>query len=164
MITLGIDPGIATTGYGLIEEDQNGVISCLASGVIITKAHLLPQERLLQLFNRLSGLIQDFQPDNAAVEKLFFSRNVKTAISVSQARGVVLLACAREQVPVHEYSPVEVKQAVSGYGNADKKQVQEMVRTLLQMEEIVKPDDAADALAIAICHLHSSQIARLDGQ
>ena len=162
MIVLGIDPGIATTGYGLIEENDRGEIACIECGVILTKAGLSPQERLLQLFDRLSGLIQQFQPESAAVEKLFFSKNVKTAMTVSQARGVVLLTCARAQVPVYEYSPVEVKQAVSGYGAADKKQVQEMVRVLLQMEVVVKPDDAADALAVAICHLNSYRFRAID--
>jgi len=164
MLILGIDPGIAITGYGLIEELESGEISCIDCGVITTRASLPPQERLLELFNRLSRLIEQFRPDSAAVEKLFFQKNAKTAMDVSQARGVILLACAQGLVKVYEYTPVAVKQAVAGYGNADKKQIQEMVRVLLQMEAIVKPDDAADALAIAICHLHSCRFLGLNDE
>ena len=155
MVILGIDPGIAITGYGLINEDETGEISCMAYGVIRTEGGLSQQERLLQLFTGLNQLIEQFEPVSAAVEKLFFQKNVKSAMSVSQARGVVLLSCALAGIPVHEYTPVAVKQAVAGYGKADKKQIQEMVKILLQMDTIVKPDDAADALAIAICHLNS---------
>ena len=155
MVILGIDPGIAITGYGLINEEDTGEISCMACGVIRTEIGLSQPDRLLQLFNGLNQLIEQYKPASAAVEKLFFQKNVKSAMSVSQARGVVLLACARAGVPVYEYAPVEVKQAVAGYGKADKKQIQEMVKVLLQMDTIVKPDDAADALAIAICHLNS---------
>jgi crossover junction endodeoxyribonuclease RuvC len=155
MIILGIDPGIAITGYGLIDEDETGEISCIACGVIRTEAGLSQQERLLHLFNGLNQLIDLYKPSSAAVEKLFFQKNVKSAMTVSQARGVALLSCALAGIPVNEYTPVAVKQAVAGYGKADKQQIQEMVKILLQMDTIVKPDDAADALAIAICHLNS---------
>ncbi len=161
MVILGIDPGIAITGYGLIKEDETGEISCMACGVIQTEAGLSQQERLLQLFNGLNRLIEQFEPASAGVETLFFQKNVKSAMSVSQARGVVLLCCALAGIPVFEYPPVAVKQAVAGYGKADKKQIQEMVKVLLQMDTIVKPDDAADALAIAICHLHSHRFSEM---
>lgn len=115
-------------------------------------------ERLLQLHQELSEIISLHRPDSGAVEKLFFQRNVRTAISVGQARGVALLTLAETQIPVAEYTPMEIKQAVVGYGGADKNQVQQMVRALLGLEEIPRPDDAADALAVAICHLHSAQM------
>jgi crossover junction endodeoxyribonuclease RuvC len=155
MIVLGIDPGTATTGYGLVTETPEGNLKAIDFGVILTPAEMPMPERLLILHKRLNEIILLHQPDNGAVEKLFFSRNVTTAISVGQARGVVLLSLAEAAKPVAEYTPMEVKQAVCGYGGADKHQVQEMVRALLELPEIPHPDDAADALAIAICHLNS---------
>jgi crossover junction endodeoxyribonuclease RuvC len=118
-------------------------------------------ERLLQLFNAIRGLIREVGPDAVAVEELFFSRNVTTALTVGQARGVVLLAAAEAGLPVYEYKPAEVKQALAGYGGADKRQMQEMVRMMLGLDTIPRPDDAADAVAVAICHLHSMRLRRL---
>jgi len=161
MLVVGIDPGTATTGYGFVRETDQGDLEVVDFGVILTQAGELPEVRLLQLHNRLNELILLHQPDSGAVEKLFFQRNVTTAIAVGQARGVVLLSFAEAAIPVAEYTPLEVKQAVVGYGGADKNQIQQMVKALLQLAEIPRPDDAADALAIAICHLHSSRFLRL---
>ncbi len=155
MLVLGVDPGTATTGYGLVREASSGDLELVEYGVITTPAGMEQEKRLLLLYNRLNELILLHHPDAGAVEKLFFRRNVTTAISVGQARGVILLALAQANVPAAEYTPMEVKQAVSGYGGADKKQVQVMVQAILQMEEMPKPDDAADAIVIAITHLHS---------
>jgi len=156
MLVLGIDPGTATTGYGLVTETPDGNLKVIDFGVILTPAEMPMPERLLILHERLNEIILLHQPDNGAVEKLFFQRNVTTALSVGQARGIVLLCLAEAGKPVAEYTPTQVKQAICGYGGADKHQVQEMVRALLGLVEIPRPDDAADALAIAICHLNSS--------
>ncbi len=161
MITLGIDPGIATTGYGIIKEEQDGRLTTLKFGVIQTSANLSQADRLVQLHQQISEIILLHQPDMGAVEKLYFERNVKTAINVGQARGVALLAMAEAKLTIGEYTPLEVKQAVVGYGGADKKQVQQMVKTILELDVIPHPDDAADALAIAICHIHSTKIRNL---
>lgn len=158
MLVLGIDPGTATTGYGLVQESEYHQLEVVDFGVIVTPAGLAAEKRLLILYEQLSALILLHQPQSGAVEKLFFQRNVTTAIAVGQARGVVLLAMAQHSLSVGEYTPMEVKQAVVGYGGADKNQVQQMVRALLELKEIPRPDDAADALAVAICHLHSSRI------
>ncbi len=158
MLTLGIDPGTATTGYGLIRESDDGTLQVVDYGVIQTPADILMPERLLELFHQLQQLILLHRPDTGAVEKLFFEKNVRTAITVGQARGVALLALAEAGLTIGEYTPLEVKQAVTGYGGADKNQVQQMVKTLLSLPEIPRPDDAADALAVAICHIHSTQI------
>jgi len=154
-LVLGIDPGTATTGYGLVREREDGSLEMLAFGTIQTLAGMPAHQRLSLLYHQLNELILLHRPDSCAVEKLFFQSNVKTALAVGQARGVVLLAIAEAGLDVCEYTPNEVKQAVAGYGSAGKKQVQEMVRVLLELPEIPKPDDAADALAIAICHLHT---------
>ncbi len=155
MLFIGIDPGTATTGYGLIRERQDGSLEVIDYGVILTPAKTPMPERLLQLNDSLAELLALHQPQSGAVEKLFFQSNVRTALSVGQARGVALLALAQAKVQVAEYTPMEVKQAVVGYGGADKQQVQHMVRALLDLPEIPRPDDAADALAVAICHIHS---------
>lgn len=154
MLVLGIDPGTATTGYGLVRETRSG-LEMVEFGTIQTSAKLEAEKRLQILHERVDEIIRAHQPDCGAVEKLFFRRNVSTAITVGQARGVVLLSLASHQLPVAEYTPMQVKQAVSGYGGADKHQVQMMVQSILSLTEIPKPDDAADALAVAICHLHS---------
>jgi len=159
MLVLGIDPGTATTGYGLVRETPQG-LEMVAYGTISTPAGTPLEQRLLQLYRELKELISLHCPESAAVEKLFFQRNVTSALSVGHARGIALLALAEVSVPVSEYSPLEVKQAITGYGGADKNQVQQMVKALLDLEDIPRPDDAADALAIAICHLHSSTIKR----
>lgn len=160
MLVVGIDPGTATTGYGLVAETENG-IAVIDYGVILTPAGERPELRLMQLSEKLNKILLLHRPQGAAVEKLFFRRNVSSAISVGQARGVVLLALAQHSVAVGEYTPMEVKQAVTGYGGADKMQVQLMVKALLSLPEVPHPDDAADALAIAICHLHSMRLSSL---
>lgn len=157
MLIIGIDPGTATTGYGLITETADGSLLPVDFGVITTPPDLCMPERLSLLYHRLQEILLLHRPDSGAVEKLFFHSNVTTAISVGQARGVVLLALAEAGITLAEYTPLEVKQAVVGYGGADKNQVQQMVRALLGLEKIPKPDDAADALAIAICHLNSAR-------
>jgi crossover junction endodeoxyribonuclease RuvC len=160
MLVIGIDPGTATTGYGLVRQDAQGELITVDFGVIKTSAKSSMADRLLQLYRELSDVISLHRPESAAVEELFFQRNVSTAISVGQARGIVLLALAQAGIPVDEYAPSVIKQAISGYGGADKQQMQQMVRTILALDAIPRPDDAADALAVAICHLHSSQIRR----
>ena len=154
-LVFGIDPGIATTGYGLVHLLPDGGLEAVTFGVILTPPKTPAHQRLLMLHSDLQELLSLHHPDSCAVEKLFFQRNVSTAIAVGQARGVVMLAIAQAGLDVSEYTPNEVKQAVAGYGSAQKKQVQEMVRTLLSLPEIPQPDDAADALAIAITHLHT---------
>jgi crossover junction endodeoxyribonuclease RuvC len=156
-VVLGVDPGTAITGYGVVAEDADGEFVLLACGVIRTAAHVPMHLRLLELFRDLQAIIEEFTPDEMAVEKLFFGRNVTTAISVGQARGSILLAAALAGIEVVEYTPAEIKQAISGYGNADKEQVQEMVRQLLGLAEAPQPDDAADGVAIAICHLQAAR-------
>jgi len=156
-LALGIDPGTATTGYGLVRLTQDGSLVAVRYGVILTPKESSAPARLEMLYNQLRGLLKKYKPDTAAVEKLFFSRNVTTAIAVGQARGVVMLSLQQAGIEPLEYTPNEVKQAVAGYGSADKKQVQEMVRALLQLDSIPKPDDAADALAVAITHLHTKR-------
>jgi crossover junction endodeoxyribonuclease RuvC len=157
MVVLGIDPGTATTGYGLVHENQDGSLEAIAYGVILTPTGLPMPQRLLELQRQLAELLLLHRPETSAVEKLFFQRNVRTAISVGQARGVILLCLAQAGLEVGEYTPLEIKQAVAGYGGAEKQQVQQMVRVLLGLPDIPRPDDAADALAVAICHLHSRQ-------
>ncbi|MBN1889345.1 MAG: crossover junction endodeoxyribonuclease RuvC [Thermoflexales bacterium] len=160
MRILGLDPGTAITGYGLIEEHGGG-LAVLAYGVIGTPAGLALPKRLQKIYSELRDLIQSGQPEVGAVEQLFFSRNARTALAVGHARGVILLALANADVPVVEYTPLQVKQALSGYGRAGKSQIQEMVRLILELEVVPQPDDAADALAVAICHAHSARWAAL---
>ena len=160
MLVIGIDPGTATTGYGLVRELDSG-LQVIDYGVIQTPAGTPLQNRLLQLYRELRAIILLHQPDSGAVEKLFFRKNFTNAIAVGQGRGVAMLALAESNLPVAEYTPMEIKQAVAGWGGADKLQVQEMVRALLDLESIPRPDDAADALAIAICHLHSHRLSDL---
>ena len=160
MRVLGIDPGTATTGYGLVEE-VGGDLRSLTFGVIRTPAERPLPARLQLIHRAVAELAAVWEPTAAAVEELFFSSNVRTAMSVGQARGVTLLALADAGLAVAEYTPSAVKQAVTGYGNADKAQMQEMVRLLLGLEETPRPDDAADALAVAICHFHSARLTAL---
>jgi crossover junction endodeoxyribonuclease RuvC len=157
MLVLGIDPGTAITGYGLVRDEPGGALQAVIYGVFETPAGMPLPERLLILHQKLTELLLLHQVHSAAVEKLFFQRNVRTAIAVGQARGVALLALAQHGVGVAEYTPLEVKQAVTGYGGADKNQVQQMVRVILGLAEIPRPNDAADALAVAICHIHSAR-------
>jgi crossover junction endodeoxyribonuclease RuvC len=167
MKVLGIDPGTAIMGWGVLEE-ANRTLQAVAYGVLRTPPDGAPGQRLLLLHQGLTDLISAYQPDAAAIEELFFSRNVSTALAVGQARGVVLMTLAQAGVPIYEYKPLSVKQAVAGYGGADKRQMQEMVRITLELEAIPRPDDAADALAIAICHAYTApmlqRIAEVSGQ
>jgi crossover junction endodeoxyribonuclease RuvC len=164
-VVLGVDPGIAITGYGLVRQDQD-VLEPLAYGVITTPAGWPLPRRLQHLYSELTELTKTYHAAEASVEELFFARNARTALSVGHARGVILLALADAGLPTYEYTPLQVKQAVTGYGRASKEQMQEMVRLLLQMDAIPQPDDAADALAVAICHAHSlstaERMARMD--
>jgi crossover junction endodeoxyribonuclease RuvC len=162
MLVLGIDPGTAITGYGLIREQDQGPV-LVAYGTIQTPAGAPMPLRLARLYEELTKLIALHRPETGAVEKLFFQRNVSTAMTVGQARGVALLALAQAGLSVGEYNPKDVKQAVAGYGGADKHQMQGMVRAILNLPEIPRPDDAADALAVAICHLHSARLTALTG-
>jgi len=154
MLVLGIDPGIAITGFGLVQVSQAGDLSAISFGVIDSTAVRTTSSRLVYLYDHLLELISQYQPTQSAVERLFFQRNIKTAMQVGEARGVIQLCLEQAHIPFAEYTPNEVKQAVTAYGNADKKQVQEMVRILLQLESAPTPDDAADALAIALCHIN----------
>lgn len=156
MIILGVDPGTAITGYGIINVEGNK-IHPLNYGCIYTETKNSSEIRLRIIFEKLTAIIEKYQPDEMAVEELFFNKNVRTALSVGQARGVILLAGAQKNIPVNEYTPLQVKQSVVGYGRAHKQQVQQMVKVFLNLQEIPKPDDAADALAIAICHAHFRQ-------
>ena len=153
MLALGLDPGTATTGYGLVRLLDDSSLQVVDFGVITTPKDMEPAKRLSMLYHRLNEILTHFCPETSAVEKLFFQKNITTAIAVAQARGVILLALTQAGLGIGEYTPNEVKQAVTGYGSADKRQVQEMVRVQLTLDAIPKPDDAADALAIAICHL-----------
>ena len=155
MRILGVDPGVATIGFGLIEADR-GSQRLLRYGVITTPAGLPLSNRLYQISQDMEELLSAFHPDEAAVEELFFSKNITTGIAVAHGRGVILLELERAGIPVYEYTPMQVKQAVAGYGGADKRQVMLMTQRLLKMGEIPRPDDAADALAIAICHGRSA--------
>src|SRR5450759_2783017 len=156
-LVLGIDPGTATTGYGLVRNRADGSLESVAYGTIQTPAGVAAHNRLSLLFHQVNEILLLHRPDACAVEKLFFQRNISTAIAVGQARGVLMLAISEAGLDMAEYTPNEVKQAVVGYGSAGKKQVQEMVRVLLALPEIPRPDDAADALAIAITHLNTQK-------
>lgn len=158
MIVLGFDPGTATTGYGVVEECA-GSLAMVVAGVIQTPAHTPPPARLKTIYNEVNRLIETHRPDFIATERLFFNKNETTALSVGRTIGVILLAAAEQDIPWQEYTPLQVKQAVTGIGSADKKQVQFMVTRLLGLKSVPKPDDAADALAVAICHAHSAKLA-----
>lgn len=158
MIILGIDPGYAITGYSVIEYKGNH-FKLLNCGAIETKAGVPLPTRLEKIYDDMEKLITTFKPNAIAVEELFFNTNAKTAIGVAQGRGAVLISAAKTKVPIYEYTPLQVKQAVVGYGRADKKQVQSMIKTLLNLEKIPKLDDTTDAMAIAICHAHSAKFA-----
>jgi crossover junction endodeoxyribonuclease RuvC len=157
VLVLGVDPGTAITGYGLVREDEAG-LTLVDYGVITTAAGQPLSERLQVIYQGLAAVAREHQPQHAAVEELFFSRNVRTALSVGHARGVTLLALADAGLAVHEYKPLEIKQAITGYGGAGKQQVQEMVRLLLDLDHVPQPDDAADAVAVAVCHIHSARM------
>ena len=156
-IILGIDPGTATMGWGVIRQEGNR-LSYVQHGAVTTPSQWEMPRRLGRLFDGVTELVKGYHPETVAVEELFFNTNVTTAITVGQARGVVLLAAYRAGIEVAEYTPLQVKQAITSYGRAEKRQVQEMVKSLLRLREIPKPDDAADGLAIAVCHAFSSRI------
>lgn len=160
MRILGLDPGTATTGYGFIDV-LDGRLTMVEYGAILTPPEDYPALRLKSIYEQLTLLLTQFAPETAAVEQVFFGRNITTAIAVGQARGVMLLALANAGLPISEYSPPQVKEAVTGYGKADKAQVQMMVRHLLNLAETPKPDDAADALAVAITHFNHYQFQML---
>lgn len=153
MIVIGIDPGLATVGFGVIRTEES-VIMPVSYGCIRTSAEKQTPERLLEIYNETSALFEKYAPDVIAIERLFFSKNVTNAMSVSEARGVIFLAAQQKNIPIFEYTPNRVKQAVTGSGRADKKQMQEMIKRLLRLDEIPQPDDAADGLSIALCHIN----------
>ena len=156
MIILGIDPGIAIVGWGVIDYSGFGTkIKPIAFGAITTNSTEKTEDRILYVYDELTAIIGKYRPECAAVEELFFNTNQKTGIIVAEARGVILLACRQAGIPIHEYTPLQIKQAVVGYGRADKQQVIEMVTMFLGLAKPPKPDDTADALAAAICHAHS---------
>ena len=159
MRALGVDPGIATTGWGVVDLGDNGQdLDLVDYGAIITPAKSPLPDRLTTIYDDLTDIINQYEPDTAALEILFFSRNTSTAMAVGHGRGAAMLAMAKSGLDVSEYKPLEIKLAVVGYGGADKGQVQRMVKLLLNLEDIPKPDDAADGLAISICHLHAMRL------
>ena len=155
MRILGIDPGIATVGFGVLDFTANSynLVSC---GVLTTPAHTGLSSRLEQIYDDMLNLIEMFRPDAVSVEELFFNTNITTGISVAHGRGVILLACKKAGVKIYEYTPLQVKQSVAGYGRAEKRQVMDMVKRICGLQQAPKPDDAADAVALAICHARSS--------
>ncbi|MFH1709915.1 MAG: crossover junction endodeoxyribonuclease RuvC [bacterium] len=155
MKALGIDPGTATTGYGMLEGDGDS-IKVVGYGCIKTSSKELASERLKKIYSGIKKIIAKYKPGSVVVERLFFGANTKTAMAVGQARGVILLAATQAGIEIAEYTPLEVKMALTGYGRADKNQMQQMVKRLLKLDAIPKPDDAADALAVALCHVNSN--------
>lgn len=160
MRVLGIDPGTATTGFGLVESNR-GKLKLIDYGIIKTAADIKMPERLCQISSKVNEIIAEYKPDAVAIEELYYFKNAKTVITVAQSRGVIMMTAAMADKEIAEYTPLQVKQSVVGYGKADKKQVQLMVKTILNMEDLPKPDDAADALAIAICHIHSHRLGNI---
>lgn len=160
MLVLGIDPGTAITGYGLVRSTGSRK-ELIAYGVLETSPAMIMPDRLYKIGQEIAGIIEQYQPDAVAIEELFHHRNAKTVIPVAQSRGVLIYAAVHAGLPVAEYTPLQVKQAITGYGRAEKKQVQAMVKQILNLSTIPRPDDAADALAIAVCHIHSNRISTL---
>ncbi len=160
MLVLGIDPGIAITGWAIVSEEK-GKVNLLSSGAITTSADLSTSDRLLKLHKLLSLLISKYHPDAASLESLFFNTNAKTALIVGQARGVIQLALSQQKIPIIEYTPLQVKMALTGYGRADKNQIQQMVKTILKLPKILSPNDVADAAAIALTHCFSYKLKKL---
>ena len=161
MIILGIDPGIATLGYGVVDKDRSGNCRAIDYGVVLTpKEETLPV-RLAILEEGVNRVIDRFSPEEIAMEELFFSKNITTGIAVAHARGVTMLACVKKCGRLYEYTPMQIKQALTGYGRADKKQIQQVVTSLLRLKSTPRPDDAADALAIALCHAFTSRFGAL---
>ena len=161
MVVLGIDPGTAILGWGIIKSTKEVTYKVEAYGCIKTDKWSPFSRRLEEIHKKLSKIIKKYRPDTAAIEQLFFAKNMKTAISVGEARGVAILSAVEANLAVAEYTPLQVKQSLVGYGRADKKQMQKMLKVLLRLKEIPTPDDAADALAVALCHLHSQRMAEL---
>lgn len=159
MRILGIDPGFAITGYSIIDYEGNK-FRLITSGAILTEAHTSFPLRLEKIYNDLNEIITEYKPEAMSIEELFFNNNAKTAINVAQARGVILVNAKLNNVPIYEYTPLQVKQAVVGYGRADKMQVQRMVKMILNEEKLPKLDDTTDSMAIAICHAHSAKFAQ----
>ncbi|PCJ20749.1 MAG: crossover junction endodeoxyribonuclease RuvC [Candidatus Cloacimonadota bacterium] len=157
MIILGIDPGLATIGYGVIDVDKNGKMDCLSYGCIKTESYHSLSTRLRIIYEDMKEIIEKYSPKQVSIEKIFFNKNVTTGISVSHARGVILLAVEQSEIPITEYTPLQLKSKVVGYGHAEKKQVQYMVKNILSLEEVPKPDDAADGLALAICYAYANR-------
>ncbi|MBQ1935569.1 MAG: crossover junction endodeoxyribonuclease RuvC [Clostridia bacterium] len=155
MRVMGIDPGLATVGFGIVDSAGTFNFRPVEFGAVLTPAGEKTEDRLLEIYANIDELVNTFKPDAVSIEKLFFNTNEKTAINVAQARGVILLAVRKNNIPIFEYTPMQVKQAVTGYGRAEKAQIQTMMRMLLGLPAVPKPDDVADALAIAICHAHS---------
>lgn len=163
MRVIGIDPGTAITGWGVVDGDGSR-LTAVAYGVVTTPAGTPLPQRLQTIYRELSEIAQTWQPETSAIEELFFSKNAKTALAVGHGRGAAMLALANAGLSVVEYKPLEVKQAITGHGGADKYQMQQMVKLLLELDDIPRPDDAADALAVAICHLHSARLRLLENQ
>jgi len=161
MKVLGIDPGTATTGWGVIEKIKNSELRIQDCGCIETNKKLPQPERLSQIVKEIQKIIKAHKPDIAAIERLFFFKNLKTAMAVSESRGAILATVAASKIPVYEYTPLEIKQALIGYGRAEKRQIQRMVKILLNLKDVPKPDDLADALACAICCANSLKMNRL---
>lgn len=155
---LGIDPGTGILGFGVVDCEIGRPLRMVTGGVISTPAHTPLETRLMEIYDGLKEIIEETKPDEISIEKLFFSKNVTTAISVAEARGVVILAAAQAGLPIFEYTPNQIKQTLTGYGGADKKQMQEMVKTQLNLATVPKPDDAADALAAAITHFYMTRV------
>ena len=155
MIVLGIDPGYAIVGYGIVKYENNKFFP-ITFGAVTTKAGVRFSSRLEKIYDDILRILEEYKPEAISIEKLFFNTNTTTAIDVAQARGVILLAAEKMRIPVFEYTPLQVKQSVTGYGKAEKNQVMELTRRLLNLEKCPKPDDTADALAMAICHCHSA--------
>lgn len=154
MRILGIDPGIAIVGYGVVDKEGNRY-KTVAYDAVTTRAHTPLEERLEKVYNGVNEIIKAYKPDVMSIEELFFNNNAKTALTVGQARGVIILAAVQNRIPIYEYTPLQVKQALTGYGRASKTQIQQMMKSILGLAEVPKPDDVADALAIAVCHGNS---------
>lgn len=153
MIIIGIDPGLATVGFGVIRKEEDRIIP-VSYGCIRTSSEKQNPERLMEIYDEVNALFEKYTPRAVAVERLFFTNNITSAMGVSEARGVIFLAAQQKNIPVIEYTPKQVKQAITGSGRADKKQMQEMIKKLLDLDEVPKPDDAADGLSIALCHIN----------
>ncbi len=162
MVIIGVDPGYAIVGIGVVQYVGNK-FRTLEYGAITTPAGMPTTDRLKKIYDEMTMLIDKYTPDAVAIEELFFNSNQKTAINVAQARGVILVAVRNKDVPIYEYTPLQVKQSVTGYGRADKQQIQQMVKIMLNLNVIPKPDDAADGLALAICHAHSNKMNNMFG-